>query len=266
MRKLIIGGNWKMQVTTVEKSVIIARELSQAMEDLSALDKIDVFICPSFNSLYSLKNVLNGKELKLGAQNVYSKNDGAFTGEISIESLIECGVDYVLLGHSERRRIFNENSDFINSKVHKVLDSDLKAVLCIGETAEERKRGLVKEVNWDQLTKSLMNVSRQELENVIIAYEPVWAINNKYLNPDSEIRPATEQEANESHKIVRHWFEENFNATIAQNIRIMYGGSMNKDNCSSLLGIQDIDGGLIGGASLSKEKFIPIIKNAIMKN
>ncbi|MFV2015436.1 MAG: triose-phosphate isomerase [Candidatus Heimdallarchaeota archaeon] len=262
MRKYVIGGNCKMQVTTINKSLAIAKDLLQAIDILPANEKIDVFICPSFNALSAVSKVIKGTNLKLGAQNVHFQDSGAFTGEISIEALQECDVEYVLVGHSERRRIFNETNKDINFKLLKVLDSGLTAVLCIGESAEEFNKGKTQEINWQQLSHGLVNVSQKDLERVVIAYEPVWAINNKYLNPTTKIRAATPSEARISHKMVRKWFIENYSEIAASKIRIQYGGSMNKRNCADLFSIEDIDGGLIGGASLSKEKFLPILKTA----
>ena len=206
---------------------------------------------------------MKDSKLKLGAQNVHFMNSGAFTGEVSIEALVECNVEYVLLGHSERRRIFSESDESINAKMLKVLEHGLKPVLCIGESAKERESGRMKDINWHQLSQGLAGISEKQLNDIIIAYEPVWAINNKYLNPDTEIRAATPEEALESHKIVRTWFKEHYSENAASKIRIQYGGSMNKNNAEHLLALEDIDGGLIGGASLSKDAFLPILEASL---
>ncbi|MFX1538226.1 MAG: triose-phosphate isomerase family protein, partial [Promethearchaeota archaeon] len=167
-RKYVIGGNWKMQITTVEESVKIAKEIAEAIDKLDNIDKVDVFVAPSYNALYSVGKAIKGTKLKLSSQNVYSHEKGAFTGEISIDSVIEAGCEYVILGHSERRRIFGETDDFINSKVLKTLEKGLKVVLCIGETAKEREEGKTADVNRAQLAGSLKNVSDEQLTNVII--------------------------------------------------------------------------------------------------
>ena len=172
MRKYVFGGNWKMQVTTINKSVEIARDLSEAIDSLPNKDNFDAFICPSYNALKSVSQVLEGSHLKLGAQNVHFMESGAFTGEISIESLLESNVKYVLVGHSERRRIFNESNEIINAKVKKILEHGLIAVLCIGESASEMQQKKTQEVNWQQLSECLAGVTKKDLENVIIAYEP----------------------------------------------------------------------------------------------
>lgn len=257
-RRFCIGGNWKMQISSVGEASKIASELSVAVNS----DYLDIFIAPSYNALYTLGTELQGSRVKLAAQNMYYREKGAFTGEISVSSLIDAGVKYVLLGHSERRRIFGETDNEINLKLLKALEKGLIPVLCIGETAKEREQGKVASVNETQLSGSLKDVSSKQMKNVIIAYEPVWAINNPYLNPDTEIKPATPLQASEAHKIARNWIKNNYSNTIAEQVRIIYGGSMNASNAAELLAIEDIDGGLVGGASLSAEKFIPIIQFA----
>ncbi len=259
MRKFVVGGNWKMQVTTIEESVKIAKDIVKVTETIK---DVEVFIAPSYNALYQVSQTIKGSNLKLAAQNVHHIEKGAFTGEISVNALKEANCEYVILGHSERRRIFNESDELINLKVLKALEFGFKPVLCIGETAKERGQDLVAEVNKTQLSGSLRNVSKELLEHVIIAYEPVWAINNKYLNPDTEIKPATPEEANEAHQIVREWFKEKYSDAVAHSMRIIYGGSMSGSNCEELLAIDDIDGGLIGGASLSAKKFKSILLSA----
>ncbi len=263
MRKKIFGGNWKMQVTTVKKSVEITESLVKSIPK-DYYDKMDVFICPSFTSLSAVCEAAKGSNIKVCAQNMHFEKKGAYTGEISVDSIKDLGCEYVLLGHSERRRIFNESDEFINKKVHTALDNGLKVVLCIGETAKERKDGQIEEVNSKQLKESLAGVKEEQLKDIVIAYEPVWAINNPALNPGIEIRSATSHEANEAHQIVRKWFAKNYSNAASENMRIQYGGSMNKKNSDELLTIEDIDGGLIGSASLSADDFLPIL-TSIMK-
>ncbi|MFX1505190.1 MAG: triose-phosphate isomerase [Promethearchaeota archaeon] len=259
MRRFMIGGNWKMQILKVGEAVRIAESIANALKNFSM---VDVFIAPSFNALYSVGKAISKTKLKLASQNVHYHEQGAFTGEISILSCIDAGCDYIILGHSERRRIFGETNEIINQKVVKTLQNGLKPVLCIGETAKERAEGRVKEVNQEQLTGSLKGVTQEQLGKVIIAYEPVWAINNKYLNPGVEIKPATPDQASETHAMVRDWFKQEYGDTCADQIPIIYGGSMNEKNATELLKIKDIDGGLVGGASLTAESFIPIIRSA----
>ncbi|MFX1283852.1 MAG: triose-phosphate isomerase [Promethearchaeota archaeon] len=259
MRRLIVGGNWKMSITHVGEAERIAKNIANALVSITS---VEVFIAPSFNALYTIGLALAKTKIKLAGQNIHFQDKGAFTGETSILSLIDAGCEYVILGHSERRRIFGETNEIINLKVLKTIEKGLKPVLCIGETAKERAEDRVMEVNQSQLTGSLKNISEQQLKNVIIAYEPVWAINNKFLNPDVEIKPATPQQASEAHTIVRDWIRNHYSNAAAENTPIIYGGSMKESNAAELLAIEDIDGGLVGGASLSAESFVPIIRIA----
>ncbi|MHA1584109.1 MAG: triose-phosphate isomerase [Promethearchaeota archaeon] len=262
MPSFVIGGNWKMQILSVEKAVSIAKEIAEFLKDLP-LEGVEVFIAPSYNALYSVGQAIKGSKLKLAGQNMYFRDKGAFTGEISADSLLDAGCEYVILGHSERRRIFEENNAYINRKIIKALEKGLKPVLCIGETAKEKAEGKTKEVNLDQLKQSLADVPQEELSKIVIAYEPVWAINNKFLNPDVEIKTATPEEAKSVHNFIREWLVTTYGEKIGNEIPIEYGGSMKAANCDALLKIPNINGGLIGGASLSAEKFKPIIEAAI---
>jgi triosephosphate isomerase len=261
MRKFIIGGNWKLKVPKVADSVEIAEAIAEGLEAID-LDGVEVFIGPSYNALYPVGKAIKGTKLKLAAQNMYFRDNGAFTGEISPDALLEAGCEYVILGHSERRRIFGEDNEYINKKVLKALEKGLKVVLCIGESAKERQDGKLEEINTTQLKECLADVSTDQLSEIIIAYEPVWAINNKYLNPGVEIKAATPEEAKEAHSLVRKWFKETYGEDAAEKIQIQYGGSMKPANCGNLLPLENIDGGLIGTASISAETFIPIIKKA----
>jgi triosephosphate isomerase len=261
MRKFVIGGNWKMQILKVSEAVTVAKAIAASLADLN-LANVEVFIAPSFNALYSVGEAIKGTKLKLAAQNMYFRDSGAFTGEIAPDSLLDAGCEYVLLGHSERRRIFNENDAYINQKVKKALEKGLKPVLCIGETAKERAEGKMAAVNTSQLAGSLADVTADQMKNVVIAYEPVWAINNKFLNPDTEIKTATPQEAEEAHNVVRKWLVDKYGEAGAA-VPIQYGGSMSGSNAEGLLAIKEINGGLIGGASLKADQFKPIIEAAI---
>ncbi len=257
--KYIFGGNWKMQIPDVKTSVKTAIELNELLQK-SQIQNSDVFIAPSHNALYEIGKSIADGELKLAGQNMHFMERGAYTGETSVLSLIEAGAEYVILGHSERRRIFGEENNLINKKVLTALDHGLKVVLCIGETAKERQNGMLKEINYTQLEESLKDVSKTQIRNIIIAYEPVWAINNPALNPNVEIRSATVEEANEAHMLVRTWIKANYGKIEAENIKIQYGGSMKITNAKELLAQQHINGGLIGGASLNPETFVKIIK------
>jgi triosephosphate isomerase len=259
MRRYVIGGNWKMQVLTVNESVRIAQEIARG---LSSISTVEVFISPSFNALYPVSQTLKETHLNLAGQNMYTHDKGAFTGQISALSLVDAHCRYVLLGHSEPRRIFGEQDELIRQKLLKALEHKILPVLCIGETARERELGQATEVLHEQLAGSLKGLTTNQMMQIVIAYEPVWAINNKFLNPDTEIRPATPVEAKEAHGITREWLRNEFGAPLAEEISIIYGGSMNANNAKELLSLDDIDGGLIGGASLSADKFLPIIQFA----
>lgn len=259
MRRFVIGGNWKMQITRVGDAEKSAVKIANAIENISS---VDVFISPSFNALFTVAQATSKTRLKLAGQNIHYHEQGAFTGETSILSLLDAGCEYVILGHSERRRIFGETDEIINLKVLKAIEKGLKPVLCIGETAKERAEDRVAIVNQNQLSGSLKGVSESQLRNIVIAYEPVWAIDNKFLNPDTEIKPATPKQASEAHGIVRDWIRQQYSNIAAENIPIIYGGSMKPSNALELLALEDIDGGLVGGASLSADTFVPIIQSA----
>ncbi|MHA1940264.1 MAG: triose-phosphate isomerase [Candidatus Hodarchaeales archaeon] len=259
MRRYVCGGNWKMSITSVNEAKQVVEEMLQG---LSTTRSVDVFIAPSFNALYPVGEILHGSNLKLAGQNMYFHENGAFTGQISPLSLIDANCEYVILGHSEPRRLFGESDQLINKKLLKAIETGLYPVLCIGETAKEREDNKTEDILHTQLSNSLEAIKTEDLNNVIIAYEPVWAINNKFLNPDTAIRPATRVEAENAHTIVREWFSDNFGSSKAEEIPIIYGGSMNAENARELLSIDQIDGGLIGGASLSAEKFLPIVRIA----
>ncbi|MFX0086407.1 MAG: triose-phosphate isomerase [Candidatus Hodarchaeota archaeon] len=259
MKRFIIGGNWKMQIPLVDDATTTGKKIANAIKNIST---VDIFVAPSFNALYSVGKIIQNSNLRLGAQNVHYYEKGAFTGQVSVFSLLDAGCEYVICGHSEPRRIFNETNEIINRKIKLCLEKNLKPVLCIGETAVERENHRVTEVNEDQLSGSLKGVSQKELERIIIAYEPVWAINNKFLNPDVDIKPATPEQASQAHQIVRNWIKRNYSDIAADHIRIIYGGSMTPSNAEKLLNLEDIDGGLIGGASLSVDTFLPIIQSA----
>ncbi|MHA1822043.1 MAG: triose-phosphate isomerase [Promethearchaeota archaeon] len=261
MRKYIIGGNWKMQIPKVSDAVKIAEDIASQLEGIDT-QNVEVFVAPTFNSLYAVGQKIKGTKLKLAAQNMFYEDKGAYTGEVPADSLLEAGCEYVILGHSERRHIFGEDNQLINKKVLKALEKGLKPVLCIGETARERVDGKTEEINKSQLEECLKGVSGDQMKNVTIAYEPVWAINNKALNPDTEIKPATPEQAEEVHNFIRSWLIDKYGSEVGNNILIQYGGSMKKENCEGLLNIGNINGGLIGSASLSAEKFMPIIETA----
>jgi len=258
--QIVLGGNWKMQILKVEEAVKVAKQIADLLKN--APTGLEVFIAPSFNAIYAVGQAIKGTKLKLAAQNMYFRDNGAFTGEISPDSLIDAGCEYVLLGHSERRHIFKETDADINQKVKKALEKKLKPVLCIGETAKERAAGKMEEVNRIQLEKGFADIPAEQLKNIVIAYEPVWAINNKFLNPDTEIKTATPEQAAEVHAFVRKWLVAKYGEA-GKVVPIQYGGSMNGENAAGLLKVADINGGLIGSASIAADKFKPIIDAAM---
>lgn len=258
MSKFVIGGNWKMQMG-IKNSIDTAKSMVDA---LIGINNVDIFIAPSFTSLTDLKSIFSQSNIKLAAQNMCEYDIGAFTGEIASEWLVELECTYVILGHSERRRIFGETNESINNKVKRALKLGLKPVLCIGETAKERADGKKFEVNEFQLENSLKDISVEQMKSVVIAYEPVWAINSKGLNPVGEIRAATPAEAEEMHKFVRNWLIKKYGNTVGVEIPIQYGGSVSASNCGELFKIKDINGALVGGASLKPADFKIIVETA----
>jgi len=258
MRNYVIGGNWKLQINSLEETKNTLISMKEALEGEN-IGSTSVFLALPYTSLHLGKEILTDSKISLAAQNVHYDESGPYTGEISIESLKEFNVEFVLIGHSERRIIFEETDIILNKKLLKVLDHGLKVVFCIGETAAQRNSGDYENVLAKQLEMGLTHVSEEQLSSVVIAYEPVWAINNKLLNPDSEIKAATPEEADNTHAFVRSWIANNYSESASERIQIQYGGSMKPSNCSSLLSLSNIDGGLIGGASLKPDTFIPII-------
>jgi triosephosphate isomerase len=258
--KIVIGGNWKMKLG-IQESIESIQGLIHSTQNLD-LNSLEIFIAPSFVSLRDVSLSLKASPIKLAAQNMSEFELGGYTGEISPIWLKELGCEYVILGHSERRRIFGETSELVNKKIHNALNHGLKPVLCIGETAEERSNGQKEFVNTTQLKDSLKGVSLDQIKNIIIAYEPVWAINSRGLNPTGEIIPATSKQAEEMHKFIRNWLISTY-GNEGKDISIQYGGSVNPGNAKQFFSIESVDGGLIGTASLKPEEFVEVIKAAL---
>lgn len=249
MRKKVIAGNWKMN-NNIPASVKLIKELKSNLPDTDVL----VIVCPPFTSLESSKNELAGSSIKLGAQNMYFEENGAFTGEISPEMLLNAGCEYVILGHSERRTIFQESNELINKKMKKALSSGLKPIFCIGETLKEREDGITEKIVELQVREGLDGIPESDLKNIIIAYEPVWAIGTGKV--------ATPQQAEDVHAFIRNLIKSMYSDEAAETLVIQYGGSVKPDNASELLSQKDIDGALVGGACLKADSFISIIKSA----
>lgn len=251
MRKKFVAGNWKMYTTANS-----ARDLANAVvRGMGKEPAVSVAICPPFPYLNQVAEVVRGTPVALGAQNLYPEKEGAFTGEVSPTMLVDVGCRYVILGHSERRHKLGENDAFINRKVHAALAAKLSVILCIGETLEERDAGRTESVLETQLTGSLAALKPEQIGSLTLAYEPVWAIGTG--------RNATPQQAQDAHAFVRRRISEMFTPQAAQNLIIQYGGSVKPDNAASLLGQPDVDGGLIGGASLQPDSFLAIVRAAL---
>lgn len=248
-KKFLIVGNWKMNKTLTD-AVDFIEELSQS---LGKQTEVNIAVCAPFTCLAKIVKKASASNIAIGAQNMHPEPSGAFTGEISAAMLRDIFVSYVILGHSERRLYFNETDDFINKKILAALNANLKPILCVGETLEEREKGKAQEVIENQLKKGLNGVAKSQTDRLIVAYEPVWAIGTG--------KTATPELAQEMHTFIRSVLETLFNAT-AKKIYILYGGSMKADNAQALLQEENIDGGLVGGASLSLKSFKDIIETA----
>ena len=250
LRKKLIAGNWKMNKTPAEA-------LAPAQEIAVAVGKqpdVDVVICPPFTALTTVAPVLDGTLVKLGAQNMHPEASGAFTGEISAPMLRAFFATHVILGHSERRSYFGETDAFINQKVLAAFKNQLRPILCVGETLAERESGSTLKVVQTQTEKGLEGVSKDQAPGLIVAYEPVWAIGTGKV--------ATTEQAQEVHAFIRDLLTKLFGEAAAQKVRILYGGSMKPANAPELLAQKDIDGGLIGGASLESRSFTELVKTA----
>jgi len=248
MRKKVIAGNWKMN-----KDISGTAELISGIINNIDFGKInaDVIVCPPFTSLETAAELVKNTPIAVGAQNMFYEDSGAFTAEISASMLLSAGCKYVILGHSERRAIFHESNDWINKKIKKALASGLKPIFCIGETLEQRESGTMKDVLKTQISEGLAGVTDTEMEEIIIAYEPVWAIGTG--------KTASPEQAEEVHKFVRDLIAEIYNRSVAESLVIQYGGSVKPNNAKELLSQPNIDGALIGGAALKADSFIDII-------
>ncbi len=250
MRKMIAAGNWKMNKTNSE-AVEIVSKLNELIADVKG---VEVIIAPPFTALSDVVKVAG--KVKIAAQNMHWEEKGAFTGEISPIMLKNLGVEYVILGHSERRAYFGETNELINKKIKSALAHDLKAIFCVGEKLEDRERGNTENVVEDHIKGGLEGITKEEMmANVIIGYEPVWAIGTG--------KTATPEQAEEVHAFVRKLLTEMYDAEVAGNTTILYGGSVKPANSKALFSKENIDGGLVGGASLKADDFSIIVRNAL---
>lgn len=250
MKSFLIAGNWKMN-TSINEAI----DLSSQINNFIKINKIsnEVLVCPPSIWLKTVRDLLNSSELKVGSQNCYFDKNGAFTGEISIKMLEEANIDYSIIGHSERRQIFKESDELINLKLKALLSSQIKPILCIGETLDERQNNKTFDIIENQISMAFSGIDTHLLKDATIAYEPIWAIGTGIS--------ATKEQAQEVHKFIRDYLLKNYNEEISK-IKILYGGSLNDKNAEELLNMPDIDGGLIGGASLKADSFIRIIEIA----
>ncbi|CAL7894077.1 triose-phosphate isomerase [Fusobacterium necrophorum subsp. funduliforme] len=247
MRRTVIAGNWKMNKTNQEA----VEMLHQLKEEVAGISEVDIVIGAPFICLAAAVEETRGSNIKIAAENVYPKDSGAYTGEISPKMLKAIGVEYVILGHSERREYFQESDEFINQKVKAVLREGMLPILCIGEKLEDREEGKTNMVNEKQLRGALAGISAEEAAKIIIAYEPVWAIGTG--------KTATPELAQETHAEIRNVLVSLF-GEVGESMTIQYGGSMKPENAKELLAQKDIDGGLIGGASLEAKSFAAIVR------
>ena len=250
MRKVIIAGNWKLNKTPLE-AIQLADELKRLVVDVSG---VDIVVCPPFVDLQGVCEAVNEHNIDVGAQNVFWEDSGAFTGEVSAPMLKHLGVKYVIIGHSERRQFFGETNETVNKRIRAALTHDLTPIVCVGENLAERGTNKTFDVIKKQCEGSLANLTAGEMERVVLAYEPLWAIGTG--------KTATPEQAQEVHAFIRQLLGKLFNADVAQSVRIQYGGSVAPENMATLMGKPDIDGALVGGASLKAPSFAAIIKSA----
>ena len=252
MRKKIVAGNWKMNKTFEEAQALVSEVVNMINDEVN--NEAQIVLCPSFPFLATISKTIDGNaNVHLGAQNCHQNESGAYTGEVSAGMLQSVGVEYVILGHSERRQYFYEDDQLLEAKVKAVLKQGLSPIFCIGESLEQREQDLTFSILETQLSEGLFHLSNEEFDRVVIAYEPIWAIGTG--------KTASSQQAQEVHAFIREQIARHYDAEAAQNTTILYGGSCNPGNARELFACPDIDGGLIGGASLKSRDFLDIIKS-----
>lgn len=251
MRRKIIAGNWKMHKTIVEATALA----SAVKQEVGQLEHPTVVICPPFTALTEVSMALKDSEIQVGAQNMHQGDSGAFTGEVSAEMVLTSGCSYVILGHSERRTLFSETDQLVNVKTRKALAVGLTPIVCVGETLVQRQAGRMEQVIEEQFNGSLEGLSAEEIGRVVIAYEPVWAIGTGQV--------ATPDQAEEVHRFIRGLLTRRYDKATAEEIAILYGGSVKGSNAAGLFAKENIDGALVGGASLKADEFVAIVRAMI---
>ncbi len=246
MRKPIIAGNWKMNKTPSE-AITLINELKPLVKDAD----VEVVVCVPFVCIPAVSEALKGTNIKLGAQNMHWEESGAYTGEVAPGMLKELGVEYVIIGHSERREYFAETDETVNKKVLSAFSHGITPIVCVGETLEQREEGVTKELVEKQTKAALSGLDKEEVEKIVIAYEPIWAIGTG--------KTASSEDANEVIGYIRSVIADIYGNDVAQKVRIQYGGSMKPENAAELMAMPEIDGGLVGGASLKAEDFAKIV-------
>ena len=249
-RRTVIAGNWKMNFTPAEASAFI----NEIKPMVAGKDNCDIIFCAPYVTIAAAQEAAKGSNIKIGAENVHFAPKGAYTGEVSAEMLTACGVEYVIIGHSERRQYFGETDETVNLRTKAALAAGMKVILCLGEVKEQRLSGITDEVVAMQTKLDLQGVTAEEMKNVIIAYEPVWAIGTGLT--------ATPEQAEETCGVIRRVLASMYGEDVAESVTVQYGGSMNENNAAELLAKPNVDGGLIGGASLVAEKFTAIVDAA----
>ncbi len=247
-RRIIMAGNWKMH-KTVDESVVLVERLKETLADVK--DR-EILVCPPFTALSAVAKTLQGSMIQVGGQNLYPAREGAYTGETSPAMLLDVGCAYVILGHSERRQYFQESDQFVNQKLKLALEYGLKPILCLGETLEQRGEGRQKTVVSMQVERGLHEIPAEAMKEVAIAYEPIWAIGTGHT--------ATPQQTDEMHIMIRNTLSGLYGDELAQAVSILYGGSVKPGNVDDLMGQPEVDGALVGGASLDAEGFARIVR------
>lgn len=250
MRKPIIAGNWKMYKTVAEAVQLVDGLKCQLREE----KEVEVVVCPPFTAILKVAEALKGSNIKYGAQDLFWEDEGAYTGEVSPKMLKDLGCSYCIIGHSERRTYFGETNESVNKKVKAALKYEIIPIMCVGERLEERDKGKTFDVVKDHVEGGLKGLAKNDVLNVVIAYEPVWAIGTG--------RNATPEQAQEVHKYIRELLKSSYDEEISSQVRIQYGGSVKTDNIRGIMNGEDVDGALVGGASLKLDDFVEIVKQS----